>query len=192
MNDALRCLRGPVRCAERGVSDGAVRAGSALYGPLCVSDHGKVRAALSDLPWLRLELALALREPAAGGDGGTTRVHPDIPLREDVDALIRELDRAVFSWSTALADELGLAELNRFAPSARRIAVHLDTLYVLGPTRVSRWVNASAVPLLPLDTPGTVRASGEARIVREMTGGQGALELLRLHTRGCALIRRDT
>lgn len=182
------CLRGPNRCAERTIVEGGVAAGEAVYGPLCATDHGRVRAALEDLPWLRLQLQLSIGEPQQG-DGGTSRVHPEIPIREDIDALIRELDRVVFSWSEALEDELRLSPARKFGPAARRLLVHLGNFYALGPTPVSRWVNAEAVAALPLDTVGTVRSSGEAVIVLELTGGQGALEVLRLYQRGCSILR---
>lgn len=187
-----RCLRGPIRCAERSIVDGGVTAGTALYGPLCATDHRSVRAALDDLPWLRLELSLALGQPASGGDGGTTRVHPDLPIREDVDATMRELDLVVFSWAEIIGYELRLSPTTKFYAAARRIAVHLDTLYHLHTGQpVQRWVSASAVYGLPPETPGTVRASGEALVTRYLSGGHGALELHRLWVRGCGLIRRD-
>jgi len=167
-------------------------AGDAVSGtPFCATDRAAIHTALNDLPWLRLELAVARGQPAPRGDGGTTRVYPDIPIREDVDALERELDRAVFSWSAAVGDAARLAPLRRFYPAARRLVAHRATFYGLPLTPVRRWVCENAVPRLPLDTVGTVRASGEAIVVRNMTGGQGALELLRLHVRGCALIKRD-
>lgn len=185
------CLRGPVHCAERRITDGGVVAGDALAMPFCVSDHRAIVAALDDLPWLRLELAVARSQPAAGGDGGTTRVYPEIPIREDVDALEREIDRAVYSWSEAVGDAQGLAPVTRFYHASRRLLRHLTIFYALAPTPISRWIAVQAVPRLPPTTIGTVRASGEAIIVREMSGGDGALELARLHARACALIRRD-
>lgn len=183
------CLRGPVRCAEREVTGGDVVAGAALYGPLCGTDHRAVRRALDDLPDLRLTLALSRGTPRQG-DGGSTSVFPEIPIREDIDAIERKLDNVVLAWSDAIGAALRLAPVSRFGPAARRLVVHLDTLYDLGPTPISQWVDASRVADLPDDTVGTIRASGEAIMICEITGAQGALEILKFHTLGNALLKR--
>jgi hypothetical protein len=184
------CLRGPVRCGERGIVDGGVVAGAAVYGPFCGLDHYYVRRAVDDLADLRLELALNRGTPQQG-DGGSTSVYPEIPIREDIDAIERQLDTSVFSWADAIGAEMNLSPVRKFGPAVRRVAAHLETLYEIGPTPVNRWVDAIRVSELPDDTVGVVRASGDALVTIEMTGAQGALEMFKFHTLGCALLKRS-
>lgn len=184
------CGFGRWKCAERTIDEeGTVTAGLAIASPFCPTCDDNLRDALTDLPVIRFELMVTARKTYSGFG---SQIHADIPIDVELDAIGTKLDHAVLAWSYAVGEAQRLVELTSFKDAARRLANHVETLYNLPETRMSRWVEATHVVDVPEDVYGLVKASGEARVIIPMDGVAGCVELYNLWCAADLLLSRRT
>lgn len=110
------CARGEW-CASSviGTADGEARLEPALgYQAFCPRDSLSIARWLTELPGQYAHLAAELGKPAARGAQVRVPFGPRIPLRVDVDALMRAIAESLRSWHERVADIGSLAY-----PSAR-------------------------------------------------------------------------
>ena len=147
---------------------------------------------MQHLPFTRLQLQLAVGTKSPGEPSGGRSVFPAVPIRVEVDAVIREVDQAVFDWSSVTCREAGLTTYPpKFAQRVDLIRANLDALYDAPSYVIDRWVSAGKVSHLPPEIVGCVVASGDAIITFEADGIYGALELLTLYRKSCSMLRID-
>lgn len=182
-NEAWSCAARS-KCASKGVAT------RQWVGPFCVRDHRRIAAAIADLPLLRLTIDLQIGHTERG-DGGYPTVESPAPIRLDLDAVRTDMNLAVETWYDVITAEKRLESLvwhKTFADKINVIKHNLVDLYRVAEMPVQRWVPERYVPTLPDDTVGRVTASGDAIVIRDMSGADGALEMLTLATRACKLL----
>jgi hypothetical protein len=191
-DDAQRpCARGE-RCASRN------RNGEPARGPrvLCFADRDFLIAAIQALPEMYLELYMVLGEKGSGSDGprvsggGKT---PPIPIRPDVDALMRRIIDVLSSWDERVHWVARLAgpdtDLSRrrrdgvaMTTMCRTLSAHVDALLALEPEPMMRDMDLAAYQRLPGDAVGMVHTSaGWISYQTELGGGEAAQEIFTLH-----------
>lgn len=108
-------------------------------------------------------------------------VEPAIVEREDGGHDVRELVTRLAS-TTVLGHAADRVDGHYVSTDAALLAAHLDTWLALPATTVGRSVSLSELATLPDDTLGSVMAGG-AHVFLDLTGVQGALEVLDLKRR---------
>jgi hypothetical protein len=191
-DDAQRpCARGR-HCVSRSSN------GDPMEGPraLCSADRDHLVSAIGRLPEMYLELYMALGEKAAGSDGprvsGGVKT-PPIPIRPDVDALMRRIVDVLSSWDERVRHVARLAgpdtdDARRrragvaMSTMCRTLAAHVDALLALEPEPMMRDMDISGHPRLPEDAVGVVHTSaGWISYQTELDGGDAAVEIFALH-----------
>jgi hypothetical protein len=211
------CLRGEW-CYGRTVAtvDGrAVITGALAYRPLCDRCERYLRECVAAFPAAYLRLGHELGQPSRNGQNVRSPFGPRVPLREDVDALMRLLAAVSCSWEARIRAQARLSVRDPAAPvatlesvraSARVIAGHSAVLLALPP----KWMTCT-IPLPPSRHGQDAAVSGRTgelieavrdyagsdlvrvgvdfvTVLVQRDGGDGALELLRLHHRALAVL----
>lgn len=185
------CARGK-RCVNRSQD------GEPALGPrvLCANDRAYLIETITRIPEVYLELYLMLDSkggnlagPRVSGGGKT----PPVPLRVDVDALMRDVIDVVSSWETRVRDVMNLSTTadtrrrrNGFAVTATCVflARHVDVVLSLEPALMHRSLDVADAKKLPEDAAGVVHTdSGWIDYETLMSGSDAALELFSLFSR---------
>ncbi|MFV2195243.1 hypothetical protein [Nocardiopsis sp. LOL_012] len=109
-----QCVRGP-RCAEATVNpDTGERTGSLTFRPYCDPCTAHIKAKVQDLPVVYRELRAQYGiQPTLGSEDvrvHTSRVDPSIPIREDLDVLVTEIETTVASYEDRVRQQLGMGQ----------------------------------------------------------------------------------
>jgi hypothetical protein len=185
------CARGK-HCASRD------RNHEPAVGPraLCSADRDFLVGAIEALPEMYLELYLILGAKGSGSDGprvsggGKT---PPIPVRPDVDALMRRIVDVMSSWEERVrlvarlsGPDTALSRQRRggvaMSTICRMLAAHVDALLALEPEPMARDMDLAGHQKLPEDAVGLVHPSaGWISYQTELDGGDAAVEVFSLY-----------
>jgi hypothetical protein len=200
------CARGQW-CARRSVAtvDGKPVTTPALcYRAFCEHDRDLILHCLADFPAIYGRLEAALGDPVTAELQIRVPFGPSVPLRGDVDAIMRLLVDVLASWeervrTVARLSVLDTQESRRHANNSRALAVlsqsvriltaHLDALLALGPEPMSRPVPGQKA-VGEGKAPEVVSKAGDAATVL-LDGAWAGNELLHLHY-WCRSILRET
>jgi len=202
-----RCARGE-RCLDAipGEAEGTLAAGYAEPGlPFCRRDASAVGRALAGVPerYVHLRTVIGVKGQS-GGDKVTMSRSAPLPVRLDVDALIRDMILILCSWDERIAD---LAQLTR--PSAQlsrcrrdetvipaavaALAPRMDMLLKLQPAAMWRVLPIRFRRGQPPEIPGLAGHAnpagyahphaGYAEVNIDLDGAAAGLELLQLERR---------
>lgn len=172
----------------------------------CSKDLGRIRWALKAIPELYVELWLELgRKPARGFDPqatATTAVHPPIPLRPDIDALMRDAVWLLGVWAERVRAESPARLIPAdtqdgqrmrsgvtLTQSAALLGEHLHTLVALPADMVAWTASLRRVRddlAGDIDTgviAGVVKPGGWAYLTSEASGTDAGVAILDLHHR---------
>jgi hypothetical protein len=199
-----QCARGE-HCADPRFEEGE-RFPAWTRAVFCDKDMGRIRWALKAIPELWVELWLELgKKPARGFDPqavAVSRVHPPIPLRPDIDALMRDAVWLLTGWAERVRAEspAGLTpadteEGRRMRPAvalaqaARLLGEHLPAMVGL-PEDMVAWtaslnrVRGELAADIDAGTiTGVVKPGGWAYLVSAASGAGAGLAILDLHHR---------
>ena len=193
--DLSPCARG-VWCLDRAITKvEGHRVVTPAMTPraFCEADDTDIAAKLPDLPKLCIWLMLSLREQAKGTVAIRVPFGPSVPIRIDVDALLRLTVEVLVSWHGRVAEVAGLTvpdlaytrtvALTRGYLVARRSAKvlegHLTTLLGLDPKPMQRPA-PTMNPLPGIDLPDTITTNG-AYETHDLDGAWAGNEVIRLH-----------
>jgi hypothetical protein len=167
----------------------------AARGPraFCAPDRGKIANALAELPRLYVSLSAELGSPSQASTATRSPFGPRLPLRGDIEAIMRSYAEVLTSWHERVAMIDSLApppEPHRDgSPSARPswyvdravkvLKPRLDALLALQPEPMRRAVSLRDLALMPEDTEGVVR-SVYAAVMTDLSGADAGLEVLAL------------
>lgn len=171
-SDGRECARG--RHCLRYWYDAAGEARGA-WGPrtLCDPCRGRLADAIAELPelyaWLWLQLPSSSLPPDARATAVRGRTAP-IPLRGDVDALMRDLYDVAASWEERVRDVAHLPDRHR------GIHPHGPAL-----TEITRTLQTHVDALLALQPQPMIRRGDDGTIIEWLDGATAAEEILRLH-----------
>ena len=162
------------------------------YGPrpFCQRDADLVQHSLEELPAQYAHLTAELGNPAVRAQPVRVPFGPRIPLRVDIDALLRLIAESLVSWHerVAVVDHLSfpeghLARARRDGHAVERavdvIAPRMAALIALPPEPMMRAVDLRDLAAMPDSTPGVVHAAF-AEIVYDLDGGDAGMEILNL------------
>lgn len=197
-SDGRECARAE-RCATSWTDDTGTRRGAWGPRPLCEPDRGHLIDTLTELPelyaWLWMQLPVSQTsaiEPVT--TSGTGRTAP-IPLRADIDALMREIIHTTAAWEERVRLIARLSD-HPVGPHAggpalttitRTLTEHVDVLLALPAEPMLRTMTIQAAADLPPDTPGSIDPdAGTATAVLDQDGADAALELWDLVARARA------
>ena len=154
----------------------------------CERDRGLVAASLDELPGQYAHLHTELGNPAVRAQPVRVPFGPRVPIRVDVEALMRAIHESVTSWHERVAMVARLS----FPDGRRRdgyavsravtiLGAHLDAMLALEPEPVTRaWDLRTLRETPPPDsTPGVVHAV-YAEICRPLGGGDAGMEIINL------------
>lgn len=159
----------------------------------CESDRNEVDAKLPELPELWAWLAASIGDPAKSTMALRVPFGPSVPIRVDVDALMRLIVDVLVSWHGRVAEvkqltppDLGYARavaLTKGWMFARNSALtlerHLSVLLSLDYAKMSR--PAPIINVMPgTDLPDTITTNG-AYETHELDGAWAGNEILRVH-----------
>jgi hypothetical protein len=194
-SDTTACARG-TWCLDRSVT---TEQGERVITPaqtarvFCDSCERDVSYKLGELPGLALLLAVSIGIPAQGSVAIRVPFGPKLPIRADVDALLRLAVDVAVSWQgrVAAAERLTPVDiayarsvaLTRGPLLVRRAVQVLEgripALLALGPARMSR--PAPIVPVLPgTELPDTITTTG-AFESHDLDGAWAGNEIIRVH-----------
>jgi hypothetical protein len=188
-NGQRPCARGE-HCASAitvRLEDGKSRR-DPLRGPrnFCDPDRGRIEHDLGELPGQYVRLAAELGSASRGTSAIRVPFGPRIPLRVDVDALMRAIAECVCSWHerVAFAHRLDFPERGRRDSWAvgRAVAVmsgRVSALLALEPLGMRRAFDLRDLASLPEDALGVVH-SVYAEILLDLGGTDAGLEILNL------------
>jgi hypothetical protein len=191
-----RCARGG-HCLNATVEDGELTAAwSDPPSPFCGRDTSLVARSLAGLPAWYVALRVAIGDKPRGRDDKVSgsRAAP-VPVRLNVDALIRDMITILCSWDERIADAHQLTRPATWLTRLRRDEVtipatvgaltpRLPDLLQLPPSPMWRTCSLHAAAALPAGTPGRVHPlAGYAEVFTELDGTGAGLELLRLDYR---------
>lgn len=195
------CARGdrctaPVICADSGEP---VTTPALTYAPFCQKDRGKVYRALAgpgSLPelWVRLHQELGVK--GQGGERVTMSRSAPIPLRADIDALLREIRDVLASWDERVRTDQHLSDPDTLAAQSRpdhgrqvagycrTLCLQLDNLLGLGADAMGRSFPLHNLEKIPEGARGrTNLIGGYAEVTIELDGAAAGEEILRLKHR---------
>jgi hypothetical protein len=195
------CQRGDFCSGLAVTMDGAERVTSPAltYDVFCGKCRDSVYRALGEIPelWVRLHCEIGVK--GQGGERVSMSRSAPIPLRADIDALLRECLDVLASWDerVRLAASLTLPDTQaaRSRPDhgrqvcalARTLAAHLATLLQLPPDAMSRSFPLHDLSLIPEGCHGrTNRTGGYAEVTVDLSGADAGAEILALRHRARA------
>ncbi|MFD9949717.1 hypothetical protein ACFWYW_55475 [Nonomuraea sp. NPDC059023] len=173
-----------IACGER------IQQPAWTYRTFCERDRTGLIKAITDLPHQYVALYQAL--PPAGGVGPKVSgsKNPPLPLRADVEALMRDMVHVVCSWHEIVSAVAQLAEQGpkrhgrALSDACRGLAARVDALLALDPWPVARYLPIHEAAQLAGHVTGFVHPSaGYAVVNQDLDGGDAGMELLRLHAR---------
>jgi hypothetical protein len=145
-----------------------------------------VERSLTELPAQYAHLAAELGNPSGRVSSIRVPFGPRVPLRVDVEALMRLITESLTSWHERVAAAASLtfpAEYRRDGYAVQRAAdvmsARTAALLALPPGPMTRAVDIRDLTAFPEDTPGVVHAAF-AEVVLDMDGGDAGLEILSL------------
>jgi len=187
----IPCARG-TWCDDAAVTrldDGTILREPALGPrPLCDRDRDRVERELRELPGQYVRLAAEIGNRTRRGVPVRVPFGPGIPLRVDIDALMRAMAESLCSWHERIADTCSLdfpgADRRDSWAVGRAVAVlsapgRVSALLALQPACVRRAADLRDLPGLADDTPGIVH-SVYAEIDLDLDGTDAGLEILNL------------
>lgn len=162
-----------------------------MFRSFCDRDRDDIARCLGEMPRQYLHLQAELGNPSHHGQMIRVPFGPRVPLRVDIDALMRLMDETLSSWHERVADVARLhfppADLSRqrrggFAVkrATDTLEAHLDALLTLRPEPVARAYDLRDLAKLPDDVPGIVHAV-YASVWLDLGGEDAGLEILHLH-----------
>lgn len=172
--------------------------GKPALGPrvLCTNDRAYLIKTINRIPEAYLELYLMIGDKVSAADGPRVSgggKNPPIPLRADVDALMRNVIDITSSWSERVRTVMNLSEQitthrrrNGFAMSdtCNFLAKHVDTLLSLEAAWTWRSMDITRVKYLPKDAVAVVHDdAGWLSYETMMSGADAATELFTLFSR---------
>ena len=152
----------------------------------CERDRGLVAACLDELPGQYAHLHTELGNPAVRARPVRVPFGPRIPIRVDIDVIMRAVVESLLSWHERVA---AVARLS--FPTGRRrdgyavsravdvLAAHLDAMLALAPEPVTRAWDLRDLEGIPDSTPGVVHAV-YAEICLDLDGGDAGMEIINL------------
>ncbi|QBI53456.1 hypothetical protein [Streptomonospora litoralis] len=196
-SDGRECARGE-RCATYWIDDQREYRGA--WGPrlLCEADRRILADAIAEFPELYAWLWLHLRptsRPLGERSGGTGRAEAPLPIRGDVDALMRELYEVLASWEervrvvARLTDRTTLGPQPAGRPLTRittTLGRHLEVLLNLPPEPMMRQFKLEDIgDLHLLSDVGRIR-DDDAHVPVDLGAADAVEEILTLHRRARA------
>ena len=170
----------------------------ATDGPVCSSCRRNLVRALEDLPELYVALYVALEPGSASAhDRVSGSRSAPLPLRADVEILMRQVLDVILCWEEVVRDVARLSPPahGRAGPAltsaCRLLGAHTSTLLALPATAVSRRVPAGQVRDIAGDVTGQVTAAGDAFIQVTVDGPGAADELVDVARRCEGLLGRS-
>lgn len=187
------CGRGPW-CASSAAADGD--AGGTRYEPalgyqaFCPRDRTFIARCLDEIPEQYLRLAAELGSPSRGSLQIRIPFGPRLPVRVDIDALLRLIAECLVSWHERVADVASLdfpenraSRLRRPAVAVARardtLAAHLDAMLALQAAPVSRAWALRDLDSLPEGSAGIVHSVYVDATV-DLSGTDAGLEVITL------------
>ena len=180
------CSRGEWCASSLPAENGARR--EPAYGPrsFCDRDRGHIARCLEELPEQYVRLTAEMGSPSARGTAIRVPFGPRVPLRADIDALVRLIAESLVSWHERVADVARLS----FPESMRRdswavgraagvLAAHLDAMLGLPAMPMSRAWDLRDLDRLPDGASGVIR-SVFADVTIDLSGADAGLEILRV------------
>jgi hypothetical protein len=169
-----------------------------VYQAFCQYDRSMIAHCLTELPAAHARLEHEIGEHPTRDATIRTPFGPVLPLRADVDALIRDLAAVLGSWhertaavASLTAPATSVRELGRqITAAAAVLAAHLDVLLALPPEPMHRVMH----PLAAEDhwdiarVHGIVRPDGQAHMLLPLSGADAGNEILRLHYRARSIL----
>jgi hypothetical protein len=127
------------------------------YRPYCDACQVHIGECLADMPALYGRLAAAIGDPQQADVWVPVPFGPQVPLREDIDAIMRAMAGHMAGWHERVASVARLSapdtERSRLADGSvilaeavRILAAHLSSLLSLEPGEMIRWLPSHAVP----------------------------------------------
>jgi hypothetical protein len=148
------------------------------YGHFCASCQGLIASCLSELPPAYVRLRREIGEASSQHAGVRTPFGPRLPLRADVDELMRSIAEVLMSWNERVREVARLSALDTqlsrrrdqaaaVAGSARLLGAHLNVLLALEAGPMVRAVRVHSAP--------------DEIAVLDLSGRDAGEEVLQLH-----------
>ena len=194
-----QCARGSFclgKTTELGDDEQPVTTPALTHETFCSKCRNAIWRALDEIPelWVRLHQELGSKGQAS--ERVTMSRSAPLPLRADIDALLREHLDILASWDerVRIAASLVLPDTQEtrlradhgrmVAAHARTLKVHLDTLLALPADAMSRSYSLHDLAKIPEGCHGrTNRIGGYAEVTVELGGEDAGGEILQLHYR---------
>jgi hypothetical protein len=174
------CSRGNYCSGRRIVTEGSERKilPARTYGAFCESCRTLIASCLSELPPAYVRLAGEIGEPSSAGTAIRSPFGPRLPLRADVDALMRAIAETLLSWDERVRTIARLSVLDTqrsrravqagvVTRSAGLLGAHLTVLLALEPGPMVRAVRARSAP--------------DDIVIADLGGKEAGEEILWLH-----------
>jgi hypothetical protein len=193
-----RCARSEW-CKDYELSDDGQRLGALGPRAFCDADRKDISDALDDLPAYYIWLWAELGSPAVDG----LRMHmpfgPRLPLRADIDALMRLTAETLCSWEERVRDVARLtildSQLSRqrregkaVVQAARTLGAHLDVLLALAAVPMTRMLTSAQAEDWLTDPRADVCTTGNAPSLLPLDGADAGLEILDLKRRARSVL----
>lgn len=188
------CARGGW-CADPRIirnPDGTVtRLPALVWRPYCDYDRSMILHCLEELPAAFGRLENEIGEHPPGGTTIRTPFGPVLPLRGDIDALIRDMATVLGSWHERTAmiaaldiPDTSVRELGHQVERATTVlGAHLDVMLALPPGPMHRVMHPTHAGEEWHTADGIVRPDGQAHMLLPLSGADAGNEILRLHYR---------
>lgn len=156
----------------------------------CDRDREHVATCLDEIPEQYVRLVAELGTPSSGGSAIRVPFGPRLPIRVDIDALMKLMAESLVSWHERVAaiaqldfPSPRLSRMRREAQAVHRaglvLSAHLDALLALSAEPMTRAYSLRALADLPDDAPGVVH-SVFAEINFDLSGADAGLEIINL------------
>ena len=198
------CARGPWCSGSTAtVTDGKTVTSPALcYAAYCQKCRNKVYRDLGEIPELWVRLHQELGSKGQAGEKVTIKgASAPLPLRADIDAILREYLDVLASWDERVRTARRLAEPDtqdghlrpdhgrQVQRMCRTLAAHLDDLLELPADAMSRSFSLHDLGKIPEGCHGhTNRIGGYAEVTVELSGADAGTEILALHYRARSVL----
>jgi len=186
------CSRGQWCASSVIITEGGETRREPALGPrsFCDRDRGHVERCLEEIPEQYACLAAELGNPSSAGAAIRVPFGPRVPIRVDIDALMKLMAESLVSWHERVAavarldfPSPRLSRMRREAQAVQRaqlvLSAHLDALLALGPEPMTRAYSLRDLEGFPEDAPGVVH-SVFAEIVLDLSGADAGLEVINL------------